>query len=166
MLNEVSPPGWSGSVKAMKKHKEITNPFALAWWMKKRGAKPHHKPEKMRFKEFFNFIEGVNLDYVNALKVVFNALKLPPPQGDRSDIEPMLSATLGGYGKEAMDTLMKEPSITGLPNFQSEIVPAIANKETTVGRLVSLMSKNKQSARDTTEPDEYTPEPNNNNGVF
>lgn len=46
-LNEVSPPGWSGTVKAMKKHKkEISNPFALAWHMKKKGAKPHYKPEK------------------------------------------------------------------------------------------------------------------------
>ncbi len=44
-LHEVSPPGWSGTTKAMKKHKEITNPFALAWWMKKHGAHSHKKPE-------------------------------------------------------------------------------------------------------------------------
>src|SRR5208282_4368364 len=42
---EVSPPGWSGTVKAMKKHKEIDNPFALAWSMKNKGDKPHYKPE-------------------------------------------------------------------------------------------------------------------------
>jgi hypothetical protein len=45
-VNEVSPPGWSGTVKAMKKHKDITNPFALAWYLKNRGDKPHYKPEK------------------------------------------------------------------------------------------------------------------------
>jgi hypothetical protein len=45
-IKEVSPPGWSGTTKAMKKHKDITNPFALAWSMKKKGAKPHYKPEK------------------------------------------------------------------------------------------------------------------------
>lgn len=45
-LNEVSPPGWSGTVKAMKKHKDIDNPFALAWSMKNKGEKPHYKPEK------------------------------------------------------------------------------------------------------------------------
>jgi hypothetical protein len=44
-LGEKSPPGWSGTVKAMKKHKDIKNPFALAWSMKKKGAKPHYKPE-------------------------------------------------------------------------------------------------------------------------
>jgi len=44
--DEVSPPGWSGSVMAMKKHKGITNPWALAWWMKGRGATPHYPPEK------------------------------------------------------------------------------------------------------------------------
>jgi len=45
-VNEVSPPGWSGTTKAMKKHKEITNPFALSWWMKNKGDHPHYKPEK------------------------------------------------------------------------------------------------------------------------
>ena len=45
-MEEKSPPGWSGTVKAMKKHKDIDNPFALAWSMKKKGDKPHYKPEK------------------------------------------------------------------------------------------------------------------------
>ena len=36
----VSPPGWKRTVERMKKHGEITNPFALAWWMQKRGYKP------------------------------------------------------------------------------------------------------------------------------
>lgn len=44
--DEKSPPGWSGTVKAMKKHKEISNPFALAWSMKNKGDHPHYKPEK------------------------------------------------------------------------------------------------------------------------
>jgi len=60
----VSPPGWSGTTKAMKKHKDISNPWALSWWMAKQkpGAKwgpggkgklkktpkPHHKPEKKK----------------------------------------------------------------------------------------------------------------------
>lgn len=45
-LNEKSPSGWSGTVKAMKKHKEkIDNPYALANFMKKKGNKPHYKPE-------------------------------------------------------------------------------------------------------------------------
>jgi hypothetical protein len=29
----------------MKKHKDITNPYALAWSMKNKGYKPHYKPE-------------------------------------------------------------------------------------------------------------------------
>jgi len=46
-LLEVAPPGWSGSVKAMKDKHNFSNKkaFALAWWMHNRGAKPHHKPE-------------------------------------------------------------------------------------------------------------------------
>lgn len=38
---DVSPPGWSGTTEAMKKHGEISNPFALAWWMQEQGFTPH-----------------------------------------------------------------------------------------------------------------------------
>ncbi len=40
-LQEKSPPGFKKTVEAMKKHDEIDNPFALAWWMKKKGYKSH-----------------------------------------------------------------------------------------------------------------------------
>ena len=43
--NEVSPPGFKGTVKAMKKHDEIDNPYALAWHMKKKGYKSHKKAD-------------------------------------------------------------------------------------------------------------------------
>lgn len=46
IANEVSPPGWSGTVKAMKKHPKISNPFALAYWMRDQGDTSHYKPEK------------------------------------------------------------------------------------------------------------------------
>lgn len=44
--NEMAPPGWSGSVKAMKGQPGIDNPFALAWSMKNKGDTPHVPPEK------------------------------------------------------------------------------------------------------------------------
>lgn len=40
---EKSPPGWEGTVKAMKKHKGIDNPYALAWHMKNKGMKSHKR---------------------------------------------------------------------------------------------------------------------------
>jgi hypothetical protein len=45
-INEVSPPGWEGTVKAMKKHPEIDNPWALAWSMKNKGYKSHKSVEE------------------------------------------------------------------------------------------------------------------------
>ena len=43
-LEEKAPPGWEGSVKAMKKHGDsVKNPWALAWYMKGKGYKPHKK---------------------------------------------------------------------------------------------------------------------------
>lgn len=40
-LDEVAPKGWEGTVKAMKKHSEIDNPWALAHYMKGKGYKSH-----------------------------------------------------------------------------------------------------------------------------
>ena len=61
ILNEKSSsvtPGWGGTAKAMKKHKEITNPFALTNWMASKdkgdvwgnGGKLKKKP-KSHYKE-------------------------------------------------------------------------------------------------------------------
>ena len=36
----VAPPGWKKTVEKMKQHKDIDNPFAIAWWLKNRGAHP------------------------------------------------------------------------------------------------------------------------------
>ncbi len=44
-LQEKAPPGWSGTVAAMKRHKELRNPYALAWSMKKKGDTPHYKAQ-------------------------------------------------------------------------------------------------------------------------
>ena len=61
--DEVAPPGWEGTVKAMKKHKEIDNPWALAWYMKNKGYKSH-RPEGSKKKEsavgFPTFNEWLN----------------------------------------------------------------------------------------------------------
>lgn len=45
-LDETAPEGWEGTVKAMKKHKDIDNPWALAHWMKNKGYKSHKKAEE------------------------------------------------------------------------------------------------------------------------
>ena len=58
-IAEVAPPGWEGTVMAMKtKHPEKFsakskgkgkgkfNPWAVAWAMKKKGAEPHYKAKK------------------------------------------------------------------------------------------------------------------------
>ena len=45
-INETAPEGWEKTVLAMKKHKEIDNPWALAHWMKKKGYQSHKKEGK------------------------------------------------------------------------------------------------------------------------
>lgn len=41
IVSEVAPKGFEGTVKAMKGKKEITNPYALAHWMKSQGYQSH-----------------------------------------------------------------------------------------------------------------------------
>jgi hypothetical protein len=52
MKESVSPPKWKGTVEHMKKHKEITNPFALAWYMKNEGAEPHYTEQGVKKEKY------------------------------------------------------------------------------------------------------------------
>jgi hypothetical protein len=58
-LDEKAPKGWEGTVKAMKKHKEIDNPWALAHSMKNKGYTSHKKESfdpELAFESFINRI--------------------------------------------------------------------------------------------------------------
>jgi hypothetical protein len=54
-LQEVAPPDWEGTIKAMKKHKKIKSPWALAWYMKKKGYKPHYTKRGKKLSEFVGY---------------------------------------------------------------------------------------------------------------
>lgn len=41
-LAGVAPPGWFHSVERMKRQGAADNPFALAWFLQKRGVRPTH----------------------------------------------------------------------------------------------------------------------------
>ncbi len=45
VIAEKSPPGFKGTVKAMKDEGGIDNPYALGWWMKNKGYKSHKKAD-------------------------------------------------------------------------------------------------------------------------
>lgn len=44
-VSETAPKGWEGTVKAMKKHKDIDNPYALTNWMKNKGYQSHKESD-------------------------------------------------------------------------------------------------------------------------
>ena len=46
-LEEKAPKGWEGTVKGMKKHPEIDNPWALANYMKDKGYKSHMEEDEV-----------------------------------------------------------------------------------------------------------------------
>jgi hypothetical protein len=77
-LDEKAPPGFEGTVKAMKKHKEIDNPFALAWYMKNKGMKSHKEEfddngelitNMKSYKEFLESLDEVKMSDLPSRKV-------------------------------------------------------------------------------------------------
>ena len=73
MFPEEAPPGWEGTIKAMKKKKEIDNPYALAWHMYNKGMKPHIPEELGENMQSFKELEEAVLagrDYKYDGKVV------------------------------------------------------------------------------------------------
>ncbi len=58
----VAPPGWEGTVKEMKDHPEIDNPWALAWSMKNKGYKHHATLDILRKKGAAALIEAALSD--------------------------------------------------------------------------------------------------------
>ena len=59
LLDETAPKGWEGTVKGLKQHKEIDNPFALAHWMKNKGYKSHKKESLNPELALESFLESI-----------------------------------------------------------------------------------------------------------
>jgi hypothetical protein len=66
LFGETAPKGWEGTVKAMKKHKEIDNPYALTNYMKNKGYKSHKKED---------VAEGFNGEYDDEAGMADNNLE-------------------------------------------------------------------------------------------
>lgn len=87
-VDEKAPPGFEGTVKAMKKHKEIDNPFALAWSMKNKGYKSHKKADGSMKKEEVE-LEEEDLDEAVSRKhfqQVADVIKAHPDQEKRNEL--------------------------------------------------------------------------------
>jgi hypothetical protein len=85
-FGESAPKGWEGTVKAMKKHKEVDNPYALAHYMKNKGYKSHKKEESVA--------EGSDNKVANHNAAV---AKLPGGQAHRSNHPDILKTAPKGY---------------------------------------------------------------------
>ncbi len=78
-VNEGAPEGWEKTVKAMKKHKEIDNPWALANWMKKKGYNP--KKEETE--------EAVTIKPQGGLAAAISAYKNTPTHSSKQHVQVM-----------------------------------------------------------------------------
>ena len=83
-IREVSPPGWEGTVKAMKKHKDIDNPWALSWHMKNKGYKSHkesvNEASKPRAGDYVKTVYGIG--QINKIRGTIAYIKLPDDSGN------------------------------------------------------------------------------------
>lgn len=83
---EKAPEGWEGTVKAMKKNKDIDNPWALANYMKNKGYKSHENESADDLEDFDVDPEldpdTLALDYDSDLD---NEKKIDIPYSDRDE---------------------------------------------------------------------------------
>ena len=72
-VSETAPKGWEGTVKAMKKHKEIDNPWALAHHMKNKGYKSHKKEDiEDTFENFMDSLVGEEMSNAQGQNLLFS----------------------------------------------------------------------------------------------
>jgi len=70
---EKAPPGFKGTVKAMKKHKDIDNPYALTNWMKNKGYKSHKKEDiEDTFENFMDSLVGEEMSNAQGQNLLFS----------------------------------------------------------------------------------------------
>jgi hypothetical protein len=91
-VDESAPKGWEGTVKAMKKHKDIDNPWALAHSMKNKGYKSHVKEGKttsakalMESVNFRKMMDEANMNADEMLECINQDIQSYKATGDMSD---------------------------------------------------------------------------------
>jgi len=133
-LLEVSPPGFKGTVKAMKKHDDIDNPYALAWHMKNKGDEAHYKskdgkPEKKeKFKEEDDIMSLDHNETPRKLKLTQQGLE--SFKQSREEVEMDEGGAYGGGLKDAGKNLQKAKDRLGLKVKSKTTSPSGATKTT------------------------------------
>lgn len=91
-VDESAPKGWEGTVKKMKKNKDIDNPWALANYMKNKGYKSHVKESKIRttkaLLESVNFkkmMDEANMTVDEMLECINQDIQVYKATGDMSN---------------------------------------------------------------------------------
>lgn len=139
-LEAVAPPEWEETVKKMKKHPEIDNPWALAWYMKNKGDKPHAKTagafpregQVLRKLEEF-WVEGGN----GGLNVTAYEIKsLPKTASDKSYYSYKLAASMNHFGNtvEVEFPLHNVSVVRALIASLSRLMPLMVATETSYQR--------------------------------
>jgi hypothetical protein len=96
-LAEKAPKGWEKTVKGMKKHKDITNPFALANYMKNKGFKSHKQDEGAAIVGEANALYEKHIGFKNLVKQLTD-------KGHSEDSAKAIAYHIGvaKYGKKKM----------------------------------------------------------------
>jgi len=110
-MDEAAPKGWEGTVKAMKKHKEIDNPWALAHSMKNKGYKSHKKEEldpELAFESFINHLMNEDKDELFSQSLTSKHAAIEK----LNDLlaQPLLNGAYGEGAAEELEGLIDDPA--------------------------------------------------------
>jgi hypothetical protein len=142
-VDESAPKGWEGTVKAMKKHKEIDNPYALTNYMKNKGMKSHVKESKMgvskALMESVNFrkmVDEANMTVDEMLECINGDIQTYKTTGDMTDrLRDFMH--LHNHMKSLDEELAKSPSFAPQRPSGQDILPA--QKPGIVGKAVNAL---------------------------
>lgn len=116
--NESAPQGWEGTVKAMKKHKEVDNPYALANYMKNKGYTSHKKESVETGEDMTKLHEGE----IQQASAIVTAKTMVDRVGRWiEELSGMENDTLLQLGDSIRDEMSQELA----KNFISTVAPAI-----------------------------------------
>jgi len=143
---ESAPKGWEGTVKAMKKHKEIDNPYALTNYMKNKGYKSHKKESV----ETGDNMTRLNEGEIQQASAIVNAKTMVDRVGRWiEELSGMENDTLLQLGDSIRDEMSQDLAKQFISQCAPAIQQALENLKTTRETLatgVRMLTGEEQSA--------------------
>jgi hypothetical protein len=136
-ISEEAPAGWEGTVKAMKKHKDVDNPWALSHWMKNKGYKSHK--------------ESVEVSAINEILNTYDDLAKLVKSLPAAEVKKItdISKTKGLSAYDAIVEYLRQLANSGVTTNKKHVISKPVKKVETGEWVVKWMTNGKRDENKT-----------------